>query len=150
MWKKVDDSADDFLALGKNVIKNTNRISVELNRDGANKGSTLVIGLAEDSDAGQYVCQLGTNEPKEIKHTVQVRGKDLFKIKIKLNRFSLFRQLSDPSQFKISFIHISVRYRYRLICRSRWQHGERWRTSHVLLSEREFLKVVQLQLVSNL
>jgi hypothetical protein len=75
MWKKVDDSADDFLALGKNVIKNTNRISVELNRDGANKGSTLVIGLAEDSDAGQYVCQLGTNEPKEIKHTVQVRGK---------------------------------------------------------------------------
>jgi hypothetical protein len=73
MWKKVDDSADDFLALGKNVIKNTNRISVELNRDGANKGSTLVIGLAEDSDAGQYVCQLGTNEPKEIKHTVQVR-----------------------------------------------------------------------------
>ena len=50
-------------------------MSVELSRNPHNKGSTLVIGLAEDSDAGQYVCQLGSNEQKEIKHTVLVRGK---------------------------------------------------------------------------
>ena len=77
MWKKVKpgEDADTVVAIGNQVLQNKNRISVEINRDGSNKGSTLVIALAEDNDAGHYVCQLGSNDPKELKHTVQVRGK---------------------------------------------------------------------------
>ena len=76
MWKKVDSSnPNDFLAIGQTVMKNQDRISVEINRQGAEKGSTLVIALAENEDAGQYVCQFGSLERKELKHTVQVRGK---------------------------------------------------------------------------
>ncbi len=101
MWKKVGDSTESekFLALGSQIfnakdstrynvtISETTRasvclqfcfvyrMSVELSKTPPNKGSTLVIGLAGDSDAGQYVCQLGSNDQKEIKHTVLVRGK---------------------------------------------------------------------------
>ena len=77
MWKKVEPgkSAGDILAMGDNVLKKTSRVSVEINREGDKKGSTLVIALAEDSDAGHYVCQLGSNEKKELKHTVTIRGK---------------------------------------------------------------------------
>lgn len=77
MWTKVDDRAsnNNFLAIGDNVVQMQDRISVEINRNGDPKGSTLVIALAEDKDAGQYVCQLGDKDKKEIKHTVQVRGR---------------------------------------------------------------------------
>ena len=77
MWKKVEPgkSAGDILVMGSQKLKNDNRITVEINREGEKKGSTLVIALAEDSDAGHYVCQLGSNEKKELKHTVTIRGK---------------------------------------------------------------------------
>ena len=78
MWKKVEPgkNAGDILAMGDNVLnKQDSRVSVEINREGDKKGSTLVIALAEDSDAGHYVCQLGSNEKKELKHTVTIRGK---------------------------------------------------------------------------
>merc|ERR1712223_289248 len=75
MWKKVEPgkSAGDILVMGSQKLKNDNRITVEINREGEKKGSTLVIALAEDSDAGHYVCQLGSNEKKELKHTVTIR-----------------------------------------------------------------------------
>jgi len=75
MWKKVEPgkSAGDILAMGDNILKKKSRVSVEINREGDKKGSTLVIALAEDSDAGHYVCQLGSNEKKELKHTVTIR-----------------------------------------------------------------------------
>ena len=38
-------------------------------------GNTLVISLAEEEDAGEYVCQLSTYKPIEIKHSVKIRGK---------------------------------------------------------------------------
>ena len=77
MWKKVEPgkNAGDILAMGQQILKSDSRITVEINRDGEKKGSTLVIALAEDSDAGHYVCQLGSNEKKELKHTVTIRGK---------------------------------------------------------------------------
>ena len=77
MWKKVEPgkSAEDILAMGDTILKQDSRFSVEINREGDKKGSTLVIALAEDSDAGHYVCQLGSNEKKELKHTITVRGK---------------------------------------------------------------------------
>ena len=75
MWKKVEPS-DKFLVIGSNVLDSSDsRISVEINRRGEPKGSTLLIALAKDEDAGHYVCQLGDGDNKEIKHTVQVRGK---------------------------------------------------------------------------
>ena len=77
MWKKVEPgkSAEDILAMGDTILKQDSRFSVEINREGDKKGSTLVIALAEDSDAGHYVCQLGSNDKKELKHTITVRGK---------------------------------------------------------------------------
>ena len=38
-------------------------------------GASLVISLAEEKDAGKYVCQISTYKPTEIKHTVKIRGK---------------------------------------------------------------------------
>lgn len=75
MWKKVEPgkSAEDILAMGDTILKQDSRFSVEINREGDKKGSTLVIALAEDSDAGHYVCQLGSNDKKELKHTITVR-----------------------------------------------------------------------------
>ena len=35
----------------------------------------MVISLAEEKDAGKYVCQISTYKPTEIKHTVKIRGK---------------------------------------------------------------------------
>ena len=63
-----------ILAMGETVLVETERISVEINKDGPNKGSTLVIPLAEENDAGQYVCQMANGEQKKLKHTVQIRG----------------------------------------------------------------------------
>ena len=40
-------------------------------------GASLVISLAEEKDAGKYVCQISTYKPTEIKHTVKIRGKKL-------------------------------------------------------------------------
>ena len=66
------------MALGSQVLasKDKARVSVQVNhQEGSdNTGSTLIIGLAEDKDAGQYVCQLGNTKTKEIKHTVIIRG----------------------------------------------------------------------------
>ena len=39
-------------------------------------GASLVISLAEEKDAGKYVCQISTYKPTEIKHTVKIRGKN--------------------------------------------------------------------------
>jgi len=40
-------------------------------------GNTLVISLAEESDAGNYSCQVSTYVPIEVKHSVKIRGKSL-------------------------------------------------------------------------
>ena len=38
-------------------------------------GNTLVISLADENDAGDYICQVSTYKPTEIKHSVRIRGK---------------------------------------------------------------------------
>ena len=40
-------------------------------------GNTLVIDLAQESDAGDYTCQVSTYKPIEIQHSVKIRGKNL-------------------------------------------------------------------------
>ena len=79
MWKKVDESNSgnppQFLAIGESIMnKDKKRFSVEISKVGSNKGSTLVIDLADEGDAGQYVCELGSTDKRELKHTVKVRG----------------------------------------------------------------------------
>lgn len=71
LWKRMKDNA--IMAMGETVLVENERISVEINKDGPNKGSTLVIPLAEEKDAGQYVCQMANGEQKKLKHTVQIR-----------------------------------------------------------------------------
>ena len=39
-------------------------------------GNTLVISLADENDAGDYICQVSTYKPTEIKHSVKIRGKN--------------------------------------------------------------------------
>ena len=90
MWKKVDDSNSgnppQFLAIGESIMnKDKKRFSVEISKVGSNKGSTLVIGLADEGDAGQYVCELGSTDKRELKHTVKVRGE----LEIYTNRFDV-------------------------------------------------------------
>ena len=82
MWKKVEPGksgkAGAILAMGEQILSQDSRVSVEINREGDKKGSNLIIALAEDSDAGHYVCQLGSNEKKELKHTITIRGELYF------------------------------------------------------------------------
>lgn len=74
LWKK----GDEFVAVGEQmVVKNDPRIQLirETNENGGMIGNTLVISLAEESDAGDYVCQVSTFKPVEIKHSVKIRVK---------------------------------------------------------------------------
>ena len=59
------------------VVKNDPRIQLirETNENGGVIGNTLVISLAEETDAGDYTCQVSTFKPVEIKHSVKIRGK---------------------------------------------------------------------------
>lgn len=41
-------------------------------------GYSLQIKDAVPQDAGDYVCQIATLEPREITHTVEILGKSLF------------------------------------------------------------------------
>ena len=68
LWKK----GEDFIAVGNRIVNNNDprfQIIQETN------GNTLVISLAEEQDAGEYVCQVSTYKPIEIKHSVKIRGK---------------------------------------------------------------------------
>eukprot|EP00095_Tigriopus_kingsejongensis_P001599 maker-scaffold317_size209118-snap-gene-0.9 protein:Tk01599 transcript:maker-scaffold317_size209118-snap-gene-0.9-mRNA-1 annotation:"GF16716" len=75
-WKKVTPEAGETLvAMDDNVItSDSKRVSVEVSYDGADRGSTLVISLAQDEDEGKYICSMGDSEKTTIKHTVLVRA----------------------------------------------------------------------------
>lgn len=62
------------MAVDEQVITNDKRFTVAVTHHGSNPGSTLTIGLAKDEDAGQYICQLGSQDEGKIKHTVTIRG----------------------------------------------------------------------------
>ena len=73
VWKK----GDQFLTIGLKMVKNDPRIQLirETNENGETIGNSLVISSAEGSDAGDYVCQVSTFKPLEIKYSVKIRGK---------------------------------------------------------------------------
>ena len=68
LWKK----GDDFVAVGDRIV-NPGDARLQLVKE--TNGNTLVISLAEEVDAGDYVCQVSTYKPIEIKHSVKIRGK---------------------------------------------------------------------------
>ena len=47
-------------------------------------GNTLVVSLADENDAGDYICQVSTYKPTEIKHSVKIRGKNRYMSKKRL------------------------------------------------------------------
>lgn len=67
LWKK----GDDFVAVGGRIV-NPGDSRLQLVKEA--NGNTLVISLAEESDAGDYTCQVSTYKPIEIKHSVKIRG----------------------------------------------------------------------------
>ena len=68
LWKK----GKDIVAVGSQLInKEDNRVKLEETEN----GNTLVISLAEPSDAGEYMCQISASRPLELRHSVQIRGK---------------------------------------------------------------------------
>lgn len=51
-------------------------------------GYSLEIREAVPQDAGDYICQIATLEPREITHTVEILGETFFlKLKKKTNMF---------------------------------------------------------------
>ena len=73
LWKK----GDTILAVGKQLmVKDDPRVKLEESEN----GNTLVISLAEPTDAGEYLCQISAqNKPTELRHSVRVRGKKILK-----------------------------------------------------------------------
>ena len=68
LWKK----GKDMVALGSILYKSgDNRVKLEE----TNQGNTLMISLAEPSDAGEYTCQVSSSSGDYIKHNIQIRGK---------------------------------------------------------------------------
>ncbi|XP_059095323.1 lachesin-like isoform X2 [Tigriopus californicus] len=75
-WKKVtENDGETLISVDTQIVDSSStRESVEISYDGADRGSTLVINLAEDQDAGQYMCVMGNAAKTTIKHTVKIRA----------------------------------------------------------------------------
>lgn len=56
-------------------------------------GYTLQIRDALPTDAGDYICQIATYEPKEIIHHVEILSKFIFSLLSKRFTFSLWKYL---------------------------------------------------------
>jgi len=66
LWKK----GNDVVAVGSQLMdRDDARVKLE---EKAN-GNTLVISLAEPSDAGEYVCRISSSKMIELKHSVRIR-----------------------------------------------------------------------------
>lgn len=75
IWSKLGPDGPQYLSLGSRIIVKDERISVKQHHNGEkHNGSTLVITLAKEEDAGSYVCGLGASGNQEITHTVSIRA----------------------------------------------------------------------------
>ena len=87
IWKR----GSRIIALGEKPYEDDDsRVQVE----SAANGNTLVIRLSEEKDAGEYVCQVSTKTPVELKHTVKIIGK----IKVKKTNASQSKGLLQSDQ----------------------------------------------------
>lgn len=76
MWNRINPRSGQksMVAMDKMLMGNDPRISVEVGASGSDHGSSLIISLAKDEDAGQYICEMGTGGGQAIKHTVHIRA----------------------------------------------------------------------------
>jgi len=69
---------DDRRVQVENIWKSGNKILASSNKPSEDEdswvqvGNTLVILLSEEKDAGDYVCQVSSAQPVELKHTVKI------------------------------------------------------------------------------
>jgi len=70
-WKKSDGNGGNlqYLATGTHRLTSDTRVSVEESNE---KGSTLVISFANDQDVGDYVCEVSSNPPATLRHSVSL------------------------------------------------------------------------------
>jgi len=62
-----------MLTLNDRVVSEDKRVKLQTTDGDA--GNTLVISLAEPSDAGAYVCTVSATEHTTLTHNVAIRGK---------------------------------------------------------------------------
>ena len=73
LWRKNTTTEDIALTVGDSVLTEDGRMTVETNPD----GNFLLISRAEVWDEGEYTCQLSSQDPVELKHTVRVRPMEI-------------------------------------------------------------------------
>lgn len=69
-WKKLNpDGSPDYIATS-NIVYGSYQERARLEND--NRGSTLIITLAQPTDVGEYVCEVSSNPPAKLKHQVSL------------------------------------------------------------------------------
>lgn len=70
-WKKVKQGNNlAYVAAGKSVMEDPDRFSVEVD----DVSSTLTILLVNREDMGQYICEVSSQPPVTLKHTVEIKA----------------------------------------------------------------------------
>ena len=75
MWAKLD-KRNTLIATGYKILtpEYVKRVKVNIDQN----GSTLIIAVAQDKDAGKYKCSLTLRDDvQKVEHTVIVRGKTI-------------------------------------------------------------------------
>ena len=67
MWMRNQN----IIAVGDQIIEKDTRFKLEKSQN----GNTLTIALAEETDAGNYTCQISTFKPSNLYHSIKIRGK---------------------------------------------------------------------------
>eukprot|EP00095_Tigriopus_kingsejongensis_P009554 maker-scaffold114_size351134-snap-gene-2.12 protein:Tk09554 transcript:maker-scaffold114_size351134-snap-gene-2.12-mRNA-1 annotation:"limbic system-associated membrane protein" len=69
-WKRLDvEGKAQYLATSTYLLNPDERFSLKSVED---RGTTLVIALAEASDVGEYVCEVSSNPPASLRHEVSI------------------------------------------------------------------------------
>lgn len=56
-------------------------------------GYSLELKDVRPQDAGDYVCQIGTMEPREITHTLEILGTIIYLLKVKITFMCIIERL---------------------------------------------------------
>merc|ERR1719402_2004024 len=68
LWKR----GKDILAVGENIVDRSEKYE-RLQLENKSNGNELVIPLADVGDEGEYICQVSSFDPTELKHHVKIR-----------------------------------------------------------------------------
>ena len=75
MWARLDER-NTLIAIGDKILTPEYMKRGKVNVD--QSGSTLIIAVAQDKDAGKYKCSLTLRDDvQKVEHTVIVRGKTI-------------------------------------------------------------------------